>query len=146
MIANENSNKNLLDTLSPLEMRITSQVDNLVRDHAAMRGYLTKINDIINDIASLEEKLAVRPTLDDIDTKLERFKDYATVKAFQGLQRIVSQKAESITQDEMRVLLDATTHRCTRLENQIFKIESDMTATGEKFETADYMREKLAHD
>ena len=136
MIANENSNKNLLDTLSPLEMRITSQVDNLVRDHAAMRGYLTKINDIINDISTLEEKLAVRPTIDEVDTRMERIKEYTTVKAFQGLQKIVSQKAEAITQDEMRVLLDATTHRCTRLENTMFKIENDLSATGEKFENA----------
>lgn len=55
MIANENSNKNLLDTLSPLELRITSQVDNLIRDHAAMRGYLSKINDVVNDISKVEE-------------------------------------------------------------------------------------------
>ena len=97
MIANENSNKNLLDTLSPLELRITSQVDNLIRDHAAMRGYLSKINDVVNDITVVEEKLTVRPTFDEMDQKLERLKDFATIKAFQGLQRVVSQKAEGIT-------------------------------------------------
>lgn len=97
MIANENSNKNLLDTLSPLEIRITSQVDNLIRDHAAMRGYLSKINDVVNDITVVEEKLTVRPTFDEMDQKLERLKDFATIKAFQGLQRVVSQKAEGIT-------------------------------------------------
>ena len=90
MIANENSNKTLMDTLSPLETRITSQVDNLVRDHAAMRGYLSKINEVVTDVAMIEEKLAVRPTLEELDTKLEKFKEYTSLKAFQGLQRIVS--------------------------------------------------------
>ena len=126
MIANENSNKNLLDTLSPLELRITSQVDNLIRDHAAMRGYISKINDVVNDVSAVEEKLTVRPTFDEMDQKLERLKDFATIKAFQGLQRVVSQKAEGITMDEQRVLLDATTHRCTRIENSIFKLENDL--------------------
>lgn len=108
MLANENSNKTLMDTLAPLETRMTAQIDNLVRDHAAMRGYLTKINEVVNDIAAIEEKLAVRPTIEDIDAKMDKFKDYTTIKAFQGLQRIVSQKAEGIQQDEMRVQLDAT--------------------------------------
>ena len=85
MIANENSNKNLIDTLSPLELRITSQVDNLIRDSAGMRSHLNKINDVVNDISILEEKLTVRPTFDEMDQKMERLKEFTTIKAFQGL-------------------------------------------------------------
>ena len=87
-----------------------------------------------------------RPTIDDIDSKMERFKDFTTIKAFQGLQRIVAQKAEAITQDEMRVLLDATTHRCTRIENNIFKLENDLTESEEKAGAAQNERMKLQHD
>ena len=85
MIASENSNKTLMDTLLPLETRITSQVDNLVRDHAAMRGYLSKINEVVNDISAIEEKIVVRPTFEDIDVKLEKFSEYTDKKTFQGL-------------------------------------------------------------
>ena len=69
---------------------MSSQIDNLVRDAAAMRGYLSKINEVCNDIALIEEKLTLRPVYEEVDEKLEKLKDYTTIKAFQGLQKIVS--------------------------------------------------------
>lgn len=78
-------------------------MDNLVRDSAMTKAYLQKINDIRNEIVTIEDNLRNRPTHDELERKFEKLSNYVSIKAFQGLQRIVSQKAESITADEMKI-------------------------------------------
>ena len=74
-----------------------------MRDQAAMRGYLSKINELKNEVQSIESQLELRPTVEEVEMKFTQLQGYVTVKAFQGLSRVVSTKAEEITQDEIRV-------------------------------------------
>ena len=106
MLSTESSNKTMMDMLSPLEMRMGGQIDNLTRDSANMRGYLSKINEIMTEIANIDDKLKTKMTADEIDEKFEVLKEYVTVKQYSTLQRIVSQKAEGITLDEQKIQTD----------------------------------------
>ena len=83
------------------------------------KSYLTKINEINNELYMLGEKLKLRPTDDDLSEKMEKLNKYCTLEAHRGLARLVSQKAESISLDEVRINSDALTHRCARIENQV---------------------------
>ena len=58
------------------------------------------MNDLKADIVLIEEKLESRPNHEEIDQKFTKLHNYTPLKAFQGLQRIVSQKADGISQDE----------------------------------------------
>ena len=40
-----------------------------------------------------------------------------TLKAFQGLQRVVMQKAEDLTVDNIRIQVDALKHRADNMDN-----------------------------
>ena len=83
------------------------------------KSYLTKINDINNELYMLSEKLKLRPTEDDMTQRLSKMNNYATLEMHRGLARLVSQKAESISLDEVRINTDALTHRCARIENNV---------------------------
>ena len=45
-----------------------------------MRGYLSKINEIMTEIANIDDKLKTKMTADEIDEKFEVLKEYVTVK------------------------------------------------------------------
>ena len=79
-----------MDTLSPLETRINSQLGNLARDATMTRSYLSKINELTNEVMTLDKKIDTKATPDDIDSRFQQLQGYVTMKAFQGLQRIVS--------------------------------------------------------
>ncbi len=83
------------------------------------KSYLTKINDINNELYMLSEKLKLRPTDDEMSEKLSKMNNYTTLEMHKGLARLVSQKAESISFDEVRINTDALTHRCSRIENNV---------------------------
>ena len=87
----------MLDVLKPMETRLQSQLEGLVRDAAATRSYLSRINEIMSDISTFEDKLSQRVTTDELDNRMVKLQEYVPLKMFQGLQRIVSQKAEGIT-------------------------------------------------
>ena len=53
-----------------METRLSAQIDNLVRDAAAMRGYLSKINEVVNDISEIETKMKDRPTKEEVTMEL----------------------------------------------------------------------------
>ena len=70
-----------------------------------------------------------RPTFEDVERSMEKMNQLVTLKAFQGLQRVVMQKAEDVTVDEIRVQVDALMHRADKLD-----------------EVAKKHRKKLDHD
>lgn len=77
-----------------------------------------------------------RPTDDDVDAKFERLNKYTPLTAFVGLQRIVSQKAEGITLDEVRINTDSLGHRCTRLENGMKNLDDKFSTLQELLDNA----------
>ena len=49
-----------------------------------------------------------------------------TLKAFQGLQRVVMQKAEDVTVDNIRIQVDALKHRADQMDVSKEKHDKDI--------------------
>lgn len=55
-----------------------------------------------------------------------------TLKAFQGLQRVVMQKAEDVTVDNIRIQVDALKHRADNMDNSKEKHDKEILHNHER--------------
>lgn len=83
--AADNATRLFSDMFNPFEIRVTAQMDNLVRDAAQTKTYLQKINDIRNEMVTIEDNLRNRPTLDDVERRFDRLSNYVSIKPFKDL-------------------------------------------------------------
>ena len=95
---------------------------------------MQKINTLESDILSIDNKILLRPTQDDVDQQFVKLQGYATMKAFNGLSKLVSMKADQISADEQRITIEAAGHRSTRIESSVTKVESEMNSLKIKLE------------
>ena len=99
-------------------------MDGLIRDGAVTRGHLVKVNEVFGDVASLEEKLKKRPTYEEVDNRLTKLDKYTPLAQFVVLKKLVSEKAEQMTQDELRVQVNALVHRANKYDAKFVEITS----------------------
>ena len=58
-------------------------------------------------------------TGDELQKRMEKLNQLTPLKSFQNLQRIVSQKAENVSFDELRVQCNAQQHQLVRIETRL---------------------------
>ena len=61
------------DAVSTVDMKITTAMEITTRDINAMRGHLTKVNEVQNKSMQLDAQLKLRPNFEDLDRALEKF-------------------------------------------------------------------------
>ena len=83
-----------------------------------MRSHLAKVNEITNQLNNVDQALKNRPTHEDVEKTMEKLNNLVTLKAFQGLQRVVMMKAEDVTVEELRVQVDNLIHRANNLDKK----------------------------
>ena len=66
-----------------------------------------------------QDAIERRPTIEDLESKFTALDGYVTVKAFGGLQKIVSTKSDSITCDEVRLTTDSLVFQNNRITEKV---------------------------
>ena len=88
------TNKAIKDALLPVEARLSKEIETITRDVQTIRSYLSKINELMNEMNRIELKVDKMATADDLHEKFALFKEYVKIPQFRSLERIVAEKAE----------------------------------------------------
>ena len=94
---NVSTNKAIKDALLPVESRLNKDIEQLQRDTQTIRSYLSKINELMNEMNRIELKVDKMATADDLQEKFSCLSDFVRIEQFRGLERIVSEKAADIS-------------------------------------------------
>ena len=86
---NLSTNKAIKDALLPVETRINKDIESLQRDVQTIRSYLSKINELMNEMNRIELKVDKMATSDDLQEKFSCLTDFVRKDTFRKLEKIV---------------------------------------------------------
>ena len=137
------TNKAIKDALMPIESRFNKEIETLQRDVQTIRSYLSKINELMNEMNRIELKVDKMATSDDLQEKFSCLTEFVKIPQFRGLERIVSEKAEQISLKEVKNRVDGQDHHFTEVETKILNLDAGINVNSLKLEKAKEERNQM---